>query len=131
MPATTRVMVVMMPPAPRRARLGVLERALHILDPLPVTPHDIAYVPYAVKLDLELVHLGDDGVEPADLRVGVVDEVAGLVVDGHGDDLRLLRQVVDLGRDLAHQPVKVPAQLRERARVEQQQALRRGAARGA
>lgn len=54
---------------------------------LSVSPHDISDVSDAVKFGLEFLYLRNDLMEPADLGVGVVNQVSGRVVLGHGDDL--------------------------------------------
>lgn len=114
-----------------RVRLRALQSELQLLHALPIPPHDIAYMPYPIELDLELLDLRHDHMKPPNLGIRVIDEVARRIVVDHGNDLRLLSQVVELLRDLLHQPVKVAPQLREGAAVEHEHALRRGAAGGA
>lgn len=122
-PAAARVVVVVTA-APRRSTgLRVLKGVLHFSHTLTVTPHYIPDMSNAVKLDFELVDLGHDLVEAADLHVGVVDEVTGVVIHRHGDDLRLLGKVIKLLRYLGHEPIKMTTQLRKGTGVEQQQAL--------
>lgn len=82
---------------------------------------------YAVEFDLEIVHLLHDGVVSSNLGVCVVHEVTSRVVHGHGDYLRLLRQMVQLLGDLLHESVEVASQLGKRAAVQKQKPLRRGA----
>lgn len=104
----------------RIRRLRSLQLALQLLDPLPVSPHDIPYMLDAVEVELQFVHLCQDVVVPADLGVGIVDEVSGRIVYRHGDDLRLLAQVVHLLLDVLHEPVEVAPKLREGAAVEEE-----------
>lgn len=77
MAVSARVMVA----APRRATgLRILQGVLHFSYPLSIASHDIPDMSDAVEFDLQLVDLGHDLVEAADLDVSVVDEVASAVV---------------------------------------------------
>lgn len=86
-PATTRMM-------PGRAGLRAFQGALHLLHPLPVSSNDVSNVTDAVELNLKVVDLRHDGMEPPDLDIAVVHQVASLVIYGHGHDLGLLGQVI-------------------------------------
>lgn len=93
--------------------------------------HDLPYMGYAVKIQLELVNLGHEAVVPCNLPVGVIDQVAGAVVHLQVDLLGLLDQIFELLLDALHDPVEVPAQGGQRGRVHDEKTLRRGAARSA
>lgn len=114
--ATARMM-------PRRAWLGAFQCALHLLHPLPVASNNVSNVADAVELDLKVVDLRHDGMEPPNLDIAVVHQVASLVVHSHGDNLGLLGQVIKLLGDLLHEAVEVASQLREGAAVQYQKAL--------
>lgn len=86
-PATARMM-------PGGARLGALQGAFHLLHPLPISPNNVSNVADAVELDLKVVDLCHDGMEPPDLDVAVIHQVASLIIYGHGHDLGLLGQVI-------------------------------------
>lgn len=112
-------------------RRGIFEVALKALNLLAVAADNLLDVGNLVKVDFELVDLGHDGVEARNLGVGVVNDVAGVVVLLEGDDLGLLAEQIDTGLDLEHEAVEVAGEGGEAGRVEQQAALGRGAAGGA
>ena len=129
--AMPRVVAISVVPVARRWRLRSIQLALYLLGPLPEPLDDILDVSDAIEFDLELVHLLEDAMISGDLHVGVVDQVAGLVVYVHGDDLGLLAEVLQLLLYVGHDAVEVAAEGGERGAVEEEQALGRCPAGGA
>lgn len=89
MTAMGRVTVSMSMTIPARATTP-LQLSLQVLSTLPKPSHDLPNVSYTVKVQLELVDLGIEGMEPRNLPVGIINQVAGAVIHLHVDLLRLL-----------------------------------------
>ncbi len=116
--------------APRR-RLRMFEFVLKALDAAAIIPHDLLDVADAIEVDLQLVNLGHDVLEAGDLSIGIVYQVAGVVILLHSHDGALLAQKLNALLDLLHQAVEVARQGGKTGAIEEEEALGGGAAGGA
>ena len=114
-----------------RGWLGMLEVALEVLDAVAVVPYDLFYVANAVEVDLQLVDLRHDVLEAGDLSIGIIYQVACVVILLHSHDGTLFAEVLDALLYLLHQSVEVARQGGKTGAVEEQAALGGSTAGGA
>ena len=62
------------------ARAATLQLLFHLLNPLPITPHNVSYMSYPVKIDLQLINLPQYVVKSRNLGVCNLDRIACPVV---------------------------------------------------
>ena len=72
-------------PFSSRRRTCRLQIPLQLFGAATEISNNVPDVSNAVKIDVELVNLEQDVLVPGDLRIGVVDDVAGFVADLHCD----------------------------------------------
>lgn len=115
---------------PPRTRT-LLHPSLHILHPGPKTLHNLLQPRHPLPILLQLVDLPHNPIQPLNLRIRNLDRITRPVILLPRHQRALLRQPIQPIANLLHQCVEVPRQALQAARVEQQQALRRGAGRRA
>lgn len=120
---------VLTPPTTRPPT--TLQIPLHSLNPRPVPPHNIPNIADPIKVLLQLVNLPQNLVEPRNLRVRGLDQPVRAPKLRLGEDGALPAQVLDAPLHLPHQAVEVPRELCQGRAVEEEDALARGATRGA
>lgn len=112
MSVTPMTVAVAMAMASRRpaAAAGKFQLPLQFFGAPSIVAHELTNVGDAVKIEVQFLDLAHDVMVSLNLGFGIVNQITGAVVDVHGYNLRLLRQVLKPLLDRLHDPVKVATQ---------------------